>query len=197
MPTLGSPGDAKFTLGVAIGLALILLARWASRTRGTKLDSWVALRLGDVLFTEVVGAFLLGYGLGGLVGQPDAPITGGPPGRIGVGGRFGGFGGFGASLPFTLGAVGAAIAVLTRLDLSGLVLRGASPRNGLSNYIGWDARVTEPIPAGGYGQIAMRDALGYPVSAVATAETDLAEGTPVRVMGTKGLNLVVAPASSA
>jgi membrane-bound ClpP family serine protease len=193
VPTLGLPGDAKFTLGVAIGLALIVLARWASRTRGTKSDSWVALRIGDVLFTEVVGAFLLGYGLGGLVAQPDTTVISGPPGRIGFGGRFGGFG---PNLPFTLGAVGAAIAVLTRLDLSGIVLRGASPRNGLSMYIGWDARVIEPIPAGGFGQIAMRDGMGYPVSAIATAETDLAEGTPVRVMGTKGLNLVVAPPAS-
>jgi membrane protein implicated in regulation of membrane protease activity len=200
MPTLELPGDPKFTFGVAIGLALIVLARWASRTRGTKLDSWVALRVGDVLFTEIAGAFLLGYGLGGLLAPPDTTVTGGPPGpggRIGFGGRFGGFGGLGANLPLTLGAVGAVVAVLTRLDLSGLLLRGARPRNGLSQYIGWEGRVIEPIPAGGFGQIAMRDGMGYPLSAVATAEIDLPEGTPVRVMGTKGLNLVVAPSSSA
>lgn len=194
MPPLGSSGDVKFAVGVALGLFLIVLARWASRTRGTKLDSWVALRMGDVLFTEIAGAFLLGYGLGGLVAQPDGSITSGPPGRIGMGGRFGGFG---PGLPYTLAIAGAAIAILTRLDLGGLLLRGSSPGNGLGTYIGWDARVIAPISAGGYGQIAMRDGMGYPLSAVATAETDLAEGTPVRVIGTKGRNLLVAPILSA
>ena len=54
-----------------------------------------------------------------------------------------------------------------------------------------------PIAAGGYGQIAMRDGFGYPLSAVATAETDIAEGAAVKVVGTKGQNLLVAPVSSA
>ncbi|MGH2472703.1 MAG: hypothetical protein ACRDG6_09915 [Candidatus Limnocylindria bacterium] len=192
MPEFGSLAEAKFALGVGLGVALIVLARWASRTRGTKLDSWVALRMGDVLFTEVAGAFLLGYGLGGLVSQPDSGGTIGPPGRM-IGGRFGGFG---PGLPYSLAIVGAAVAILTRLDLSGLLLRGSSPGNGLSTYVGWDARVIAPISAGGYGQIAMRDAMGYPLSAVATAETDIAQGTPVKVIGTKGRNLLVAPVSS-
>ena len=63
-------------------------------------------------------------------------------------------------------------------------------------YMGWDARVIAPISAGGFGQIAMRDAMGYPLSAVATADTDIPEGAPVRVVGTKGVNLLVAPVSS-
>jgi membrane-bound ClpP family serine protease len=193
MPSLGLPGDAKFTIALAVGLLLIVLARWASGVRGTKLDSWVALRVGDVLLTEIVGAFLLGYGLGGLVAQPDAVATSGPPGRFGPGGRFGGVG---ASLPFTLGVVGAAVAILTRLDLSGLAIRASTPRNGLAQYVGWEASVIAPISAGGFGQISMRDGMGYPMSAVATAETDIAQGTSVRVIGTKGLNLLVVPVAS-
>jgi membrane protein implicated in regulation of membrane protease activity len=191
-----SMGDAKFGIAVLLGLALIVLARWASRTRGTKLDSWVALRMGDVLFTEVAGAFLLGYGLGGLIAPPDAAAAGRPPSRIGIGGRFGGFGGLGPALPYTLAIAGAAIAVITRIDLGGLLLRASSPGNGLSTYIGRDASVIAPISAGGYGQIAMRDGLGYPLSAVATADTDIAQGTSVKVIGTKGSNLLVAPVSS-
>ncbi len=190
MPSLGSPGDTKFVIAVTIGFLLIVLARWASRVRGSRPDLWVALRLGDVLLTEILGAFLLGYGLGGLVAQPDAVATSGPPGRFGPAGRFGGLS---ANLPVALGIVGAAIATLTRLDLSGIALRGSTPRNGLSMYVGWNARVIAPISAGGFGQIAMHDGMGYPLSAVATAETDIAQGTPVRVIGTKGLNLLVAP----
>jgi len=194
MPSLGLPGDAKFTIALILGLLLIVLARWASRVPGTKSDSWVALRIGDVLFTEVIGAFLLGYGLGGLVVQPDGVAGAGPPGRFAPAGRFGGLT---ANLPVTLGIVGAAVAVFTRLDLSGLALRGSTPRNGLSMYVGWDAQVIAPISAGGFGQIAMRDGSGYPLSAVATAETDIAQGTAVRVIGTKGLNLLVAPVTPA
>ena len=193
MPSLGLPGDPKFAIAVTVGLLLVGLARWASQVPGSRRDLWIALRLGDVLVTEILGAFLLGYGLGGLIAAPDAAAANGPPGRFGPVGRFGGFS---PNLPVTLGVVGAAIAVLTRLDLSGLALRGSSPRNGLSMYMGWDARVIAPISAGGFGQIAMRDAMGYPLSAVATADTDIPEGAPVRVVGTKGVNLLVAPVSS-
>ena len=191
MPSLAFTGDAKFVFAVSLGLALVVLARWASQSRGTKRDTWVALRIGDVLFTEIVGAFLLGYGLGGLLAPPGVAGPGGPPVRIGPGGRFGG--GLGSSLPYTLAIVGAALAILTRLDLGALFVRGSAPRGGLSTYVGWDGQVIAPIQAGGYGQITMRDAMGYPLSAGATAETDIAQGTPVRVVGTKGLELVVAP----
>jgi membrane-bound ClpP family serine protease len=194
MPSLGLPGDAKFATAAVIGLVLIVLARWASRVRGSRRDLWIALRMGDALLTEILGAFLVGYGLGGIIGQPEAAVANGPPGRFGPVGLFGGLG---VNLPVTLGFVGAAISVLTRLDLSGLALRGSTPRNGLSMYVGWDAQVIVPISAGGFGQIAMRDGLGYPLSAVATAETDIPEGTPVHVVGTKGLNLLVAPITPA
>ena len=190
MPSLAFTGEAKFAIAVAIGLGLVLVARWASRIRGSRRDTWVALRIGDALFTEIVGAFLLGYGIGGLVAAPEAAGAGGPPTRIGPAGRFGGIG---ASLPYTLAIVGAALAILTRLDLSTMLVRGSGPRRGLSTYVGWDGQAIAPIRAGGYGQITIRDALGYPVSASATADVDIAPGTPVRVIGTKGLQLVVAP----
>ena len=186
--------DVKFAAGVVGGLALIVIARLASRTRGSKLDSWVALRMGNVLFTEVVGSFLLGYGIGGLISQPDAVARGGPPGGgTVIGGRFGRLGGVATGLQYTLAIVGAAIAILTRADLSGFLLRGSTPRNGLNAYIGREANVIAPISVGGYGQIAMKDGMGYPVSAVAVAEMDIATGTPVTIIGTKGANLLVAP----
>src|SRR5436309_14785177 len=128
MPSLAFTGDAKFAFAVSVGLALVVLARWASRTRGTKRDTWVALRIGDVLFTEIIGAFLLGYGLGGLIAPPEVAGPGGPPVRIGPAGRFGGR--RGSSLPCTLAIVGAAPAILRRLDVRARVVLRASPRVG-------------------------------------------------------------------
>src|SRR5207253_5470531 len=185
MPSLAFTGDAKFAFAVSVGLALVVLARWASRTRGTKRDTWVALRIGDVLHTEVIGAFLLGYGLGGLLAPPEVAGPGGPPVRIGPGGRFGG--GLGSSLPYTLAIVGAALAILTRLDLGALFVRGSAPRGGLSTYVGWDGQVIAPIQAGGYGQITMRDAMAHPRSAGAPAEPAFSHATPVRGECTRGL----------
>lgn len=185
--------DLKFALSIGFGFALIVLARWAVR-RGEKWDSWVALRVGKVLLTEVVGAFLLGYGIGLLVDQLTAGTRAGPPGRIITApGRFG----FGPSLPATLGTIGAALSILTRIDLGELFIRsGSAPRGGLSMYVGWDGQVIAPIRSGEFGQVQIRDGMGYPVSAVATADSDLELGAPVRVVGIKGLNLVVAPRAS-
>jgi hypothetical protein len=184
---------------IAAGVLLIVLARWAARVRGSRLDSLVALRVGDVLVTEVLGVFLVGLGIGTILWPPDAPIVGPGPGgapRPPVGrGRFIGFGGPGGSdrLPFLFGVVLALVAVLVRIDLRDLLLGGRAARNAITSYIGWDARVIAAIPAGGYGEIAMRDGAGNVISVAATADTDIAEGTLVRVTSTRDLNLVVAP----
>src|SRR5687767_11244813 len=104
MPPAGAPEDPKIALAVVLGVALIVLARLASRTRGSVPDKWIALRVGDVLFTEIAGAFLLGYGLGGLVARPEA---GNPTGPM-IGGRFGRFSG---SVPVMVGVVAVAVAI--------------------------------------------------------------------------------------
>jgi membrane-bound ClpP family serine protease len=184
-----------YALVVVIGIMLIVLARWAARRPGTRWESLVALRIGDVLFTEIFGVFLVGYAIGALVApQLDSGGPPGPPGRggPGPGGRFGGaFSG--NRLPFILGLVLAAIATVVRIDWTDHLLRGSTAHNTLSTYIGWDARVVAPIRAGEYGEIALPDGSGNVMAVVATAETDIALGTPVRVTGTKDLNLVVAP----
>lgn len=178
---------ATSAIVIAIGIALVVLARWAARRRGTKWDSLVALRMGDVLFTEVLGAFLIGFAVGSLVApQLD---SGRPPGRpIGPGGRLG-LGG--DRLPLLLGIASAAIAVLMRIDLGALLLPSRSAPNALSNFIGARARVIAHIPAGGYGEIAIRDGIGNVMSVAATADTELVVGSEVRVVGAQGLNLVV------
>lgn len=173
---------------LVLGIALVAIARWAGRRRGSRWDSLVALRVGDILLTEVAGAFLIGFSLGNLI-APPGPQVGRPGPPRGV--RFGPAGGI--TLPMGLGLLGAAIAVLVHVDLRDIFLAGRAARNPLATYIGWDARVIAPIPAGGFGEIAMRDGAGNVMSVVATADVDIAEGATVRVTAVRHLNLVVSP----
>ena len=175
---------------IPLGIALIVLARWASRQRGSRADTWLALRVGDVLFTEMLGAFLIAFAIGDLFATDDEPDT---PRRVGFG-RFGGrFGGSGSALPipFALGLFAAAVVGLVRIDFSGL-LSGARSAADESEYVGTKARVIVHISAGGVGEIAMPDARGNVTSVAATADTDLTVGTAVSVTAIRGRRLVVA-----
>lgn len=181
-----------YAAAIAVGTVLIVLARWASRRRGGRLDRFVALRVGDVLLTEVIGAILIGYGLGSLVSiESDRRVA---PGPVPAGGRLSGIRGFGSGgLPFALGLAFALIAVLLRIDIRDVLLGGRSTPQPLTAYIGWDARVVAPIAAGGHGEITVRDTSGNITSVAATADVDIAVGAEVRVVGARDLNLVVAP----
>ena len=179
---------------IPVGIALIVLARRASRQRGSRADTWLALRVGDVLFTEMLGAFLIGFAIGDIFATDDAP---GAPRRVGFG-RFGGrFGGAGSALPLPvmIGIFAAAVAAVPRIDFGAFFLR-SRPAANESDYIGARTRVIVHIPAGGVGEIAMPDARGNVTSVVATADTDLTVGTAVRVTGIRGRHLVVGPADS-
>jgi len=176
-------------VAIAVGIALIVLARWASRQRGSAADTWIALRVGDVLFTEMLGAFLVGFAIADLFASDDEP---GAPRRVGFG-RFGGrFGGAGSALPLPLmvGVAAAAVAALARIDFGAFFLR-SRPAAQESEYIGIRARVISHIPAGGVGEIAMPDARGNVTSVIATADVDLTVGTAVSVIGIRGRQLVV------
>ncbi len=177
-------------LAIPVGIALIVLARWASRHRGSRADTWVALRVGDVLFTEMLGAFLVAFAIGDIFATDDEP---GAPRRVGFG-RFGGrFGGSGSALPlpFMLGVAAAAVAALVRIDWGGLMLR-SRPAAQESDYVGMKARVIAHIPADGVGEIAMPDGKGNVTSVIATAETDITVGVPVTVTGLQGRTVIVA-----
>jgi len=184
---------------VGAGIVLIGLARWATR-RGSRWDALVALRVGSVLFTEVLGAFLIGYGLGAILAVqmgPSAAGPGGPPRPpIPVGGRLRGFGGFQPfdpdNLPTTLGGALALVAVLIRIDIRDL-LTPAKTKDPLAGYVGWDARVIAPIRAGGFGEIALHYPDGNIRSVAATSDVDIPEGARAVVVGVRDLNLVVAP----
>ena len=178
------------TLAIPFGIALIILARWASRHRGSRADTWIALRVGDVLFTEMLGAFIVAFAIGDIFATDDEP---GRPRRVGFG-RFGGrFGGSGSALPlpFMLGLVAAAVAAFMRIDFGAFFLR-SRPAAKESDYVGIQGRVIAHIPAGGVGEISMPDARGDITSVIATADTDLTVGTEVRVIGIRGRQLVVA-----
>lgn len=182
------------TLAIPIGIALIVLARWASRHRGSRADTWLALRVGDVLFTEMLGAFLVAFAIGDIFATDDEP---GAPRRVGFG-RFGGrFGGSGSALPlpFMLGVFAALVAAVIRIDFGGLMLR-SRPAANESDYIGIKARVIVHIPAGGVGEIAMPDGKGNVTSVIATAEKDITVGVPVTVTGIRGRTLIVTPTNS-
>lgn len=185
MPALDMPAYAAMAV---LGLALIAIARWAGRRRGTRWDSLVALRSGDVLLTEVVGAFIVGYAVGAIIAPPGRAAAGPPVPP----GRFGGVGSL-RSLPVFLGIVGALVSILTRIDVRDLLLGGRAARNPVRSYIGWNARVIAAIPAGGFGEILMRDGIGNVMSIAATADMELPVGTEVRVVATRDLNIVVAP----
>jgi membrane protein implicated in regulation of membrane protease activity len=181
-------------LAIPLGIALIVLARRASRQRGSRADTWVALRVGDVLFTEMLGAFLIGFAIGDIFATDDAP---GAPRRVGFG-RFGGrFGGAGSALPLPvmIGIFAAAVAAVARIDFGAFFLR-SRPAANESEYIGTRARVIVHIPAGGVGEIAMPDARGNVTSVIATADTDLTVGTAVSVTAIRGRHLVVGPADT-
>lgn len=92
-----------------------------------------------------------------------------------------------------LGLIGALIAALVHIDLRDLNLGGRAQRNALDSYIGWDVPVIKRIPAGGFGEIMLRDGIGNTGSVAATADVDIPEGAIVRVTGTRDLNVVVAP----
>src|SRR5512133_2159323 len=112
------PTELTPYLAAAAGVALVVFARWAARRPGTRWESFGALRTGDVLLTECVGAFLIGYAIGSVI-APN-PDIGGPPGRLRPPGRFGG----GLNVPFTFGIVLALLAAIVRLDFRDLLLRG-------------------------------------------------------------------------
>ena len=180
---------------MVVGIILIVVARRASRVRGSRADSWIALRIGDVLFTEMLGAFLIGFAVGDLFASDDEP---GQPRRIGFGrfgGRFGG-GGTALPLPFMIGIAAAAVAAIARIDFGALLMR-SRPAAKASDYVGMRARVIAHIPAGGVGEIAMPDAIGNMTAVLATADTDVMVGTQVQITGISGRNFVVAPATPA
>ena len=169
-----------------LGAALIVVARWSWRQQRA-----LALPVGTVSLVEVVGAFLLGYAIGELI-SPEAGPRGG---RSVVFGRFGPAGT--NQLPLMVGLGAGALAIIVRLDLASFLTRDVSQAERTSRYVGELARVVTAIPAGGFGDVVLTDLNGRLMTVAATADSDIAEGTHVQIIGTRKLNLLVAPLEEA
>jgi membrane protein implicated in regulation of membrane protease activity len=171
------------------GIALVVVANTA---RGLP-DRWrgsLRLELGNVSFMEIFGIFLIGYAIGALVAGPSPDAPGGPP-RPGIGGRFG-FLTRGGATPVTFAFGLAFLAFLWRYDLLGRLTNPQSHKS-VAAIIGSDAEAMEDIPAGGHGQIRFRDPGGTLVGVMAASDVEVARGSWVRIVGTKGLNPLVVP----
>jgi hypothetical protein len=172
---------------VVVGIVLVVLAATLRGRSSSAWADWVMLRVGRLSFTEIFGAFLIGFGIGDLLAPEARPHPG--PGVVIT--RFGPGMFSPTRLPVMLGLVAAAIDVAFRVDLTDLVFGARSP-NSASQFVGVEARVTEAIPAGGSGKIAVRNAAGQLVSVAATASTNVPAGAIVQITGTQERTFVVA-----
>jgi membrane protein implicated in regulation of membrane protease activity len=170
------------------GIALVGISQIARRLP-ERLRGSIRLELGNVSFVEIFGIFLIGYAIGALVAGPS-PDPPGPP-RPGIGGRFG-FLTRGGATPVTFAFALAFFALLWRYDILGRLTNPQSHKS-VAAIIGSDAEAMEDIPAGGHGQIRFRDPGGTLVGVMAASDVDVPRGSWVRIIGTKGLNPLVAP----
>jgi membrane-bound ClpP family serine protease len=180
-------------VGIVAGVALITLSHWA-KGLSEPVAGIVRLQAGEVSFTEVFGMFVLGYGIGTLVNGPTSAAAG-PPGPPGVVvGRFGGgFNPFArGGIPVGTGFAFAFLMFLYRIDIVGK-LSNPQTHKSVTAIIGAEAEAVEDIPAGGHGQITFRDPGGTLVGVMASADVHVPRGTRVRIVGTRGLNPLVAP----
>jgi len=169
-----------------------------ARGLGEPVGGFLRLSIGDLSFTEIFGMFFIGYALGLLVSDPQGGTTSArrPPNVPIPAGRFRvGLNPFaGGGTPLAAGTAFAFLTVLIRADVFGRLM---NPRpetsKSISAVVGVEAVCTNAIPAGGIGHISFHDANGRLTGSVASADVDIPRGTRVRIIGTRGLNPLVAP----
>ena len=190
-------------LALAGGVTLVAISRYG-RGLADPLRGFVRLSLGDISFTEVFGLYLIGFAIGTLVsGLPSdssgGPTSGPPRPPIGIGGRFGSIGNqLRGGLPATTGFAFALVTILYRADIIGrLFSPQATGYKSASDFVGTMGEAVEEIPAGGHGQITFRDQNGRLVGVMAASDVNIARGTPVRIVGTRGLNPLIVPEAAA
>ena len=174
MPTITIPiEDLVFVLSALVGGGLLLITVLLDDVLGGILDSLhIDLSIGGVSLMPPLLAFIAMFGVGGIFATQVLDIHGGPAALVGVG-----FGVVGFAVAYGL------FSALRRAE-------GSNPF-AVSDLVGREGSVSVTIPAGRLGTVYVR-AEGQAQELSATASEDIPSGTPIRVVGTAGMGLVVA-----
>lgn len=174
MPTITIPiEDLVFVLSALVGGGLLLITVLLDDVLGGILDSLhIDFSIGGVSLMPPLLAFLAMFGVGGIFATQVLAIHGGPAALVGVG-----FGVVGFGLAYGL------FQALRRAE-------GSKPFS-VADLVGREGSVSVTIPAGRLGTVYVR-AEGQAQELSATASEDIPSGTPIRVVGTAGIGLVVA-----
>jgi membrane protein implicated in regulation of membrane protease activity len=166
--------DLVFVVCTLIGGALLLITVLVDDILGGILDALsIDFDIGGVSLMPLMLAFVSMFGVGGLFATQVLDIHGGQAALVGTA--------FGAA---GFGVVYALFSVMRRSE-------GATPFS-TRDLVGRDAFVGVGIPAGKAGSVYVK-AEGQTHEFSATAVVDIPAGTTVRITGTAGTGLIVAP----
>ncbi len=173
MPTITVPiEDLVFVLAALVGGGLLLITVLLDDILGGILESLhIDFSIGGVSLMPPLLAFVAMFGVGGIFATQVLDLHGAPAAVVGVG-----FGGVGFAVAYLL------FRALRRAE-------GAKPFS-IVDLVGREGSVSVAIPAGRLGTVYVR-AEGQNHELSATASEDIASGTPIRVIGTAGMGLVV------
>ena len=174
MPTITVPiEDLVFVLAALVGGGLLLITVLLDDVLGGMLDALhIDFSIGGVSLMPPLLAFIAMFGVGGIFATQVLDLHGAPAAGVGVG-----FGIVGFGVAYVL------FRALRRAE-------GSRPFS-VGDLVGREGSVSVAIPAGRLGTVYVR-AEGQTQELSATASEDLPGGTPVKVVGTAGLGLVVA-----
>jgi membrane-bound ClpP family serine protease len=177
-----APSDAAYVYAFLFVLLFGLLLLYIGVNRiGSASNLRDPVRSWDLLFIELLGAFIAGLGAGGLIG---ATLFGSAWIGVGIG--------------LVIGAVAVGWTFSRRSDawevrsIEDTVLRPP----GLGEFVGESARALEAIPAGSSGDVSVTGPHGDLMAVIAVADVEVPKGSALTVTGVRGLNLVVAPTTS-
>ncbi len=174
MPTITIPiEDIVFVLAALLGGGLLLVTVLVDDILGGILDAInIDVSIGGVSLMPPLLAFIAMFGVGGIFATQVLDLHGGQAAMVGVG-----FGGVGFGVAYVL------FRALRRAE-------GGRPFS-VGDLVGREGSVSVTIPAGRLGTVYVR-AEGQTHELSATASEEIPNGTPVRIVGTAGMGLVVA-----
>jgi membrane protein implicated in regulation of membrane protease activity len=173
VPTITVPiEDVVFVGAALIGGGLLLITVLLDDILGGVLDALhIDFSIGGISLMPPLLAFVAMFGVGGIFATQVLDLHGGPAAVVGVG----------------FGLVGFAVAYLLFRALRSA--EGSRPFQ-MADLVGRDGSVSVTIPAGRLGTVYVR-AEGQNHELSATATEDIPSGTPIRVIATAGMGLVV------